>query len=136
MSIQLLRLNTCDNITFENVTLYTLTEQRNIGIPDLFENEQICWVDAHGHTNIASNSMVSAIAVRKMKPTNELLKVRRICITHDQITFSPAWVIRTKLLDKYGVPVVYNKVKQFCFVADGMLYITKDDKVALVELER
>ncbi len=132
--ISALRISVCERVVTENVQILTLAEQKERNIPNLFEEEQICYRDSQGQFYLSNDGMVSLIFLRKAKPTNDYLKVKRLLITWDEITFAPAWVLPNKYFGKYQVPNVFIGLKQFCFVADNHLILTKDDRVGRIEL--
>lgn len=129
------RINACENITFESIELLSIDEQKALGLPDLFEKDQLCFKDSFEKIHLANDEMVGLIAIRHQHPSDDMLKVQRVTVTWDQISFSPGWLILPELYDKYDVPHVYAELdEQFTFIADDIMYITKDDRVALVTL--
>lgn len=85
--------------------------------------------------HLCHDDMVGLINVKHFKHQPDMLEVKRLSITWDQITFSPAWVIPPSLYSKYQIPNVFSaSASQFTFVADNRLFITKDDRIAMLEL--
>lgn len=126
-------INTCDNITFDSIELLSVDEQKILNLPDLFEDDQLCFKDSFGRIHLANDEMVGLITVGHCHPDNDLYKIQRLTITWDQISFAPCWLVFPELYEKYNVPHVYaNLAEQFTFIADDTMYITKDDRVALV----
>lgn len=132
--INVLRISVCDSIVVENVDILSNQEQIERNVPNLFEDGQICYRDVHNQIYISDDDMVSIIILRKAKPTKDFLRVKRISVTWDQLTFAPAWILPFKKFDQYKVPLIFTNVKQFCFIADDYLCLTKDDRVGRVEL--
>jgi len=132
--INVLRISVLENIVTENATLLDFREQSERGIPNFFEDGQICYRDQHGQTFLSDDDAVAIIVLRKARPTNDYIKVKRVCVTWDQLTFSPALVLPLNKFEKYQIPLVFNGIKQFCFLADDLLHLTKDDRVGRVEL--
>jgi len=129
------RINTCENITFDTIELYSLDEQRKMGLPDLFELDQLCFKDSFGNIHLANDEMVGLINMGHCVPGPDLVKVQRIVVTWDQISFAPCWLIQEHQYDKYNVPHVFaNLIEQFTFISDDIMYITKDDRVADVTM--
>ena len=127
------RVNTCENITFDSVEFLSIEEQKALSLPDLFEIDQLCFRDSFGDIHLVNDEMVGMISIRHMTPSEDMLKVKRIVATWDQISYSPCWLILEDQYEKYNIPHVYaNLEDQFTFIADNTLYITKDDRIALV----
>jgi hypothetical protein len=132
--ISALRISVCERVVTENVQIFTLAEQKEKKIPNLFEEGQICYRDNTGQYYLSDDDMVSLIFLRKAKPTSDYIRVKRLLITWDEITFAPAWILPNKHFNNYKVPNVFIGLKQFCFVADNHLILTKDDRVGRIEL--
>lgn len=128
-------INVCENMTYDDVTIYTPDEQIEMGMPNLFEDGQICFKDRFGKKYLCDNNMIGNITLRSMTPQRDCLKVTRITVTWHQIVFAPAWIVLPNRFEYHGIPNIFPGLKQFCFVADGELHVTKDDRVALVEFD-
>jgi hypothetical protein len=133
--IDAIRINVSENIVYDKVKIYTIDEQQKMGIPDFFEDSQICFRDSFGKRYICDSDMVGDIILREMSPSRDFIKVARITITWNQLVFSPAWIIPCDKCEDRGIPAIFVGIKQFCFVSDGQLHITKDDRVGPIELE-
>lgn len=114
--------------------ILTPAEQVENKIPNFFEDGQICYKDKHGQYYLSDDDMVSLITLRKAKPTKDYIPVKRILVTWDEISFAPVWILPTDKFQNNGVPTIFTGQKQFCFIADGLLMMTKDDRVARIEL--
>lgn len=136
MGIPAVRINVCENICYDKVVIYPLAEQRTMGVPNFFEDGQICFRDSFGKLLLSDDDMVGDITLRMMKPRKEFVKASRITVTWDQITYAPAWIIPDNMYDQCSVPRIYPTKKQFSFIAENYLHLTKDDRVAIVELIR
>jgi hypothetical protein len=131
--IDAIRINISDNIVFDNIKLYSLEEQKAANIPNLFEGGQIYFRDKFNKRYACDDDMVGDITLREQSPLREFVKVSRITITWNQIVYSPAWIIPDSLCEKHGIPVIFIDQKQFCFIADRHLHVTKDEHIALIE---
>jgi hypothetical protein len=131
--IDVMRINIQDNIVFDNVRLYSLADQQAANVPNFFEDGQIYFRDKFGKFYACDDDMVGDITLRGQSPLRDFIKVNRLTVTWNQVVYAPAWIIPDELCEKHGVPIIFVDQKQFCFIADGQLHVTKDDHIALVE---
>lgn len=122
-------------MSFGSVSVYDLASQRENGIPNIFEDEQIYFTDMHGDPYIVRDTQVVEILLDIPAPSKDkLISIRRITLDNE-ITHSPAFIIPPELYGEYGVPPIFNrKDEQLAFVAEEGVYTTMDSNVLLISL--
>lgn len=130
------RLILCSEIVYDNVEIYNYGESGGEYIPGLFERYQLYVKNNIVRATISMN-MVSMIQMRKESPKDYMHKVKRIVVTYGQISFGPAWLIPEDKYKELNIPFLfsydYKDVDHCAFVADGWIFLTKDELIISVE---
>ena len=130
------------NLIFDNCRIYNKVEQENMGLPDVFENDQLYFEDSLGYCNLTPDYSITVVEFHdsripyKAMSNGLAVKLMRICISSD-ITHSPAWIIPPQNYEKLGVPMIFDELAQFTFfTTDKILYITSDVNVPLIQYRK
>lgn len=130
------KLILCNNITYDSVNIYQHGEPGGEYIPNLFEQYQLYIKNDIIRATINMN-MISMIQLRKENPKNYMRRIKRMIVTYGQISFGPAWVIPEDRYGELNIPFIfgydYKNIEHCAFVADGWLYLTKDELVISME---
>jgi hypothetical protein len=123
-------------ILYDNVSIYTYGEPGGKYIPGLFEKYQL-FLKTKNISSTINMNMISLIQLKKERPRPYMQQVKRLVVTYEQTSFGPAWMIPE---DRYGdlnIPFLFNydykNVEHCAFIADGWLYLTKDELVTSIE---
>lgn len=130
------RLILCSEILYDNVEIYKYGEPGGEYVPGLFEKYQL-YVKNNVTAATISMNMVSMIQMRRETPRSYMHKVKRIVVTYGQISFGPAWLIPEDRYGELNIPFLfeydYKNIEHCAFIADGWLFLTKDELVISVE---
>jgi hypothetical protein len=130
------RLILCSEILYDDVKIYSYGETGGEYIPGLFEKYQLFLSNSNTKATISMN-MVSMIQLRRERPRPYMHQVKRIVVTYGQISFGPAWLIPEDKYSELNIPFLfgydYKDIEHCAFIADGWLYLTKDELVISVE---
>lgn len=129
------RLIMSGGIIYNDVEIYPYGESGGKFIPGLFERYQL-HLKSNVVNAIINMNMIDAIQIRTQSVRNFMIPVRRIVLAN-QSSFGPAWIIPEGQYDELGIPFVfaydYKNIEHCAFIADGWLYLTKDESVISVE---
>ena len=129
------RLVLSGGILYDNVEIYFHGEEGGIYIPGLFERYQLFLKNNIVKATISMN-MIELIQLKKMKPKNYMTKVKRM-VAAGQVSFGPAYLIPEDKYAELGIPFLfsydYKNVEHCAFIADGWLFLTKDEFVISIE---
>jgi len=130
------RLILSGGIIYDSVEIYGYNEAGGHYIPGLFEKYQLYLKTKHVKATISMN-MISMIRVKRARPQNYMHKVKRVIVTYDQTSFGPAWIIPEHKYKELDVPFIfgydYKNIEHCAFIADGWLYLTKDELIISIE---
>jgi hypothetical protein len=136
------RLIVRGNLVFNNCKIYNRQEQEQMGLPNVFEDDQLYFEDSHGYSNLTQDYSITIAEFynnripQKALKNNMVIKVMRICMSYD-ITHSPAWVILPEYYEELGVPMIFGEISQFSFFGvDKVLHVTCDANVPLIQYEK
>ena len=127
------RLTICYEITHEDVEILT-----NTAVPeyakDIFNGNELAFKVKEG-LHYTNKKNISLIEVRKIKSIPRVsIPVCRISIA-DGLTFSPAYLILNKHKAATGVIDIFGD-DQISFIADKLLYITRERNVIQIQCNR
>jgi len=133
------RLVLAGDKTFQDCKIYDRSEQAEHKVPNVFEDDQLFFVDGLGDKYFMPDYMITTAEflhspIPKLAIDKKLaVKVTRVNVSSD-ITHSPAWVIPNRNYDELGVPRIFDGLMQFTFFdAQKILYITADTSICLIQ---
>lgn len=127
--IKVVRIAIDGDKTYEDCSIYMPGE---ISVPNLFEDNQLVFVDKLGKHIVSSFSVTHIELPRRMSPPEDSVKAKRINIASDT-TFGPVWIIPD--FRSHDIPDIFGYPFQFTFIDQHKkLMVTNDVNVALVDL--
>lgn len=129
------RLILSGDIIYDNVKIYKYGEPGGHYISGLFERYQL-FIKTNIVKATISMDQVSLVQIRKMNPKAYMMKVKRM-VMNGQVSFGPAWLIPEDKYAELDIPFLfkydYKNIEHHAFIADGWLYLTKDESVISIE---
>lgn len=124
--------------TFDNCKIYDISEQANMKVPNIFEDDQLYFVDGLGDKYFVPDYVVTVVEIRNSPILRKALlnkyfvEVSRINIA--DITHAPAWIIPNKYYNELDMPIIFDGGIQLAFFeSHHALYITSDVNVCLIQ---
>lgn len=128
-----MRIIIAGSVPFEDVSILTDAEQEALGMVNYFEDAQIVIKCKDGLFTIPTYkiSLIELKKARKITNPSIVEKVVRLAIGNT--TFGPAYIVKPGRLSDAGLPLIFEPLDQFTFIADGIAHITTDFNVTLMQ---
>lgn len=133
-STQVKRLTVAYGLPYENATILSIEDERTLGVPNWFEEEQISFTTSKdGLITIPErNLIVVHLNGRTTAPTGSV-NALRITLEYE-LVYPNIYIIDPAHYEKLGIPMIYHQPKQFVFVCSEGTFVTHDYNVVQLHL--
>ena len=134
--LKIARIVLNSDIVYDNVDVYKFGEPGGKFIPDLFERFQLYICNATTRATVNMN-MIAIMQLRRMPIQPYMTRVKRLVVTYGETSFGPAYLIPESYYNELDIPALfeynYKQIDHCAFIADGWLYLTRDDLIISIE---
>lgn len=132
--INILRVTLAGAIPYEKIRWYSLAEQEELELIDIFEDSQVYFECLHGSYVVPDyNIRIAHLQNTPINPPKDAVKLKRLLL-FDDLNYQNCWLISPEYWDFYQIPLLFKEFEQLVFSCKDGVFVTQDHQVQCIEI--